>query len=1044
MFTVAKWNSADIFSRGLDFDDVTAAWISRYNEHNANAMCEFVNFVLKCTGCSLKVDVHDIEDPDNVPSKISDLQDEYQIEKITDYPLISKARGNSFSRASMTAFIACLIESTHATGLLYDDLALIENIQVWVTTMSSSAIRPFRHTATVLALSMANAICDLVKEINNDTALTMKQRDGEKKKKSVNKERIAVFEAKVRDGEKRREMAEGWLRDAFDTVFIHRYRDVDPRIRVDCAAALGNWITTYPDFFFEGQYLRYLGWVLSDAASQTRTEVVKQLLKLYKSKDNVVRLRAFTDRFRPRMIEMAVQDSEPTIRASAVELLDSIREMGLLEPDDVDTIGKLIFDAEPRVRKAVTGFFAENINDVFVSTVEELGGEEGMDEILGDEVDDDFENPRKTWLKFKCIAEVLQSYDSGNADGEFSRPDAADAETLVAEGSESRYSMAAQIICKGVPEARDWEVLAAYLLYDHSSSIQGNETDDPMAAFKAHCQLNEREERLLLEILNASVKARLTEAIEYEVEKKGKSTKARKDESRQIQETTALHLAQVIPRLLKKFGENPITASAVLRLEHVLNLDIFQELRQDSTEYASLLDDINRQFLTHADHNVLAEASSALLHARTFEDLGEITEGKLQELWDETVEDLRVQSNGANDSRTKDLSNTTSRIANLASISDCTEIFEFTSIGSSEKSMKRKVTDILDELVAEHAVGEDLETDLLVTNGMKAMLFYYLWKARSLRARIDAGEQIEDLPNYVPFSTTISTVMNSRSKLDDVRLTAIGTLLDLHALFATFRQVNPRPTSKSHDTDIVVDPSELVKEIPPRAQDMISTTFLAAEKLFAKKSRRTLESPADDDPPDDPDSEPEDSSDEEDDDIEDEEEQLRRNHHKQHELLVAERRLCELTGKIILAIVGRVLDASGPTKGHFRKRLLRNKTKLGANFKEVLGYLEAPKSKKAPAPSRAKAQGAAKAGENGKPGAKSKATVTEDDADGNDDDDDEGENAEDAVEEGGEEDLRRKELAEDIVDNGSDVGKERREEGEQEQEQQQEDDVMGD
>lgn len=48
------------------------------------------------------------------------------------------------------------------------------------------------------------------------------------------------------------------------SVFVHRYRDRDPHIRVDCLDALGQWIKALPDVYLDSQYLRYLGWMLSD------------------------------------------------------------------------------------------------------------------------------------------------------------------------------------------------------------------------------------------------------------------------------------------------------------------------------------------------------------------------------------------------------------------------------------------------------------------------------------------------------------------------------------------------------------------------------------------------------------------------------------------------------------------------------------------------------------------------------------------------------------------------------------------------------------
>ena len=952
---------------------MAADWITRYEQHNTNAMCDLINFVLKCTGCDLQVDVHDIEDPDNVTSKLTDLQDEYQRRKPTDYPLISRAKGNAGFRHTMTGFFHSLISTAHATGILYSDMAMIENIEVWTTTMSSSAIRPFRHTATVVSLAIGTTLCGLATENAESIAKTMRQKDGEQKKKTVNKERVVALQARVIEGEKKRAATESILTDLFDTVYVHRYRDVDPKIRVDCVAALGTWITVAPDIFFGGQYLRYLGWVLSDTSAPTRAEVIKQLTKLYKNKEDVGRLRAFTERFRPRLVEMATRDAEAGIRAATVDLLDLIRETGLLEPDDIDAIGRLVFDTEPRVRKAVAGFFAENINDLFESALEELGGEEGLAEVIGEEVEDEYNTPRIAWLKLKCLAEVLRSYDSEDEESQ------AENGSMNAPGVDSRFSLAAQAIYDGIPEVKDWEVLAGYLLYDHSSATQdANDTD---VTFKARCQLDEREEILLLEVLNVAVKSRLTEAVDSEKDKKGKNTKARKEESREIQETTALHLAQSIPPLLKKFGANPATASAVLRLEHVLNLEIFQELRQDSTTYAALLDDINKQFMTHVDQGVLAEASTALLHARSFEDLEEVTEEKVTSLWEDVIATFRsledARARGNSDDNLAELTSTVRRIANLASISDPVALLDSTPHPPSKKgkasanaSTATPFTFLLDLISSFGPSGSaDEESDELVLSAIQALLFHHMWLVRSLQSSLTTSQPIRSLPDPTPFAETLLSVINTRQGVDPVRLAAAGTYLDLHTLFATFRHL-PSPLGKQ-----TVDIHSLVRPIHTEAQSTLLKIFSATEKAFAKKSRKKLETPVDAEV--DLASEPEDleSEDDEDGDA------------RTAEVLKAEKALCELAGKLVLAVLGRVFHKADEQK--VRALLTRNKASLGSNYKEIVNYLEEKKPKRATAKA--------------KPKGKSEEAVVEDQ---------EEEEEEQVMEEGGEEDLRNRELGE--------------------------------
>ena len=131
---------------------------------------------------------------------------------------------------------------------------------------------------------------------------------------------------------------------------------------------------------------------------------------------------------------------------------------------------------------------------------------------------------------------------------------------------------------------------------------------------------------------------------------------------------------------------------------------------------------------------------------------------------------------------------------------------------------------------------------------------------------------------------------------------------------------------------------------------------------------------------------------------------------------------------MVLAIVGRVLDHDGPKKGKLRERLQRNKTRLGPNFKEVVAYLDGPKTKA----KKGRAAGAAKKG--GKKAITSAEVVEESESE------DEGVN-----EEGGELDLRERELVEDrIVDPDEEIeGEENARAGADEVEDGDED-IMGD
>lgn len=945
-------------------------------------------------------------------------------QNVTDYPLLSKARSSHSFRTSLVAFFDQLIKAMHHSGIFYSQKPLIEHIVAWVSTMTSSASRPFRHTATVVALSMMTAMCEVANGEIESAAKVQRQLEGEQKKgKGSNKARIADFKKKVAVNQESKIFIDEQIKGFFDIVYIHRYRDVDPKIRVECVEALATWMLTLESVFFDGQYLRYMGWMLSDTHAPMRQEVVKQLQRLMKNL-NPGGMRHFVERFRPRMIEIAIRDSEPGVRAAAVELMDLIRQAGMLEPDDIDVIGKLIFDFEPKVRKAIVGFFAENINDLYDSRVEDLGGEEAIEELMAIDDQENYDTPRAGWIRLKCLAESLLGYDIQDQDELPSQIDVPD--FLDVSGSESRFSLAAQALYEKVPVLKDWEILAGYLLFDHTSAAD----DESENAIRASFKPDEKEELILLDILNAVVKLSLADADEPKDKPRGKNARA---EASEAKDNAARRLAALIPRLLKRYGADPRTVTVVLRLEHVLNLGVFQELRQDHTIYSQLLDEISAQFNGHADKGVLTEAVAAFLHARGYEELEELTENKIQSLWEDSTNSLR-KINKAGDVSTRrglreniltELSHTLARLEQLSSISSPVECLEDNSV-SGEALPVVILLDVIARGVFEDSDDEALDAleDELVLSAIKSSMFYFMWKVRALTESLNAGDEISDveidqLKEYQEtFIQNLTAAFSSRATLDPVRLIGAGTLLDIHVLFTTLRPAK-QPKGSQATNNATNNPylQTLIREIEPAVQQEMVSIFDALEKQFAKKSRKKLAEPGEDEAPEDVDSEPEDDEAEEATDGE-----------RQAESLKSEMELCELTGKFVLAILGQVIDASGSLKGKLRTRLQRNRQRLGPNFKDVIAYLDEPKAK-AKKSHKSKAQQTVNA--------KEKASKSAERVEDEDDEDDPFADIE--IEEGTVEDLRRRELLDEEPEGSGEENGEPAGGAEEE-----DDDIMGD
>jgi cohesin complex subunit SA-1/2 len=394
-----------------------------------------------------------------------------------------------------------------------------------------------------------------------------------------------------------------------------------------------------------------------------------------------------------------------------------------------------------------------------------------------------------------------------------------------------------------------------------------------------------------------------------------------------------------IPKLLKKFGPVPDAASSVLRIEQLMNLDVFQELRQ-SAAYSSLLDEINRQFLTHSDEGVLKEASAALMHAKKFEDLEEVTEAKLGQLKDETVNSLGNIVRGkdpatANFSETSltELINTVRRLEHLSGITDCVEILETPFPATPDKAAIP--VDVLLELLKRGVVADELEDELALRT-LKALSFYFMWKIAGLNSARNDEIDNEDIDAFVERRDkavqAMTTILAKREDVDNVDITTASTLLQLAATFAA---------------SSVPRLAELSKPLDKQTQDQIMTVFDAVEKTFAKSQGKKLEP--------DEHAEPEDDA-----------EETRSNEDEvdASTQLMLEQRLCEFTSKIVLAALGQVLDPKT-----WKKRLARNQLQLGSNYKEVINYLDrasvgrpgvrrGPQPKKAPQPPQPKKKSA--------------------------------------------------------------------------------------
>lgn len=305
-------------------------------------------------------------------------------------------------------------------------------------------------------------------------------------------------------------------------MFVHRYRDLDPNIRAECVKAIGMWFKKYPGHFLDGAYLRYVGWVLSDSNTHVRLEAVRALSGVYEQGDYIGSLNHFTERFKPRLLEMATSDTELSVRVAVIQVLGAIDAHSLLEEEERDKLCLLIYDEEGKVRKAVSQF----VHNVWDEAVEER--------LVSKRKPSDMDRTRSG---IKALASLLVKWsraldanseedDQENGDtraeddfsstttGRRTRRKEILALVGTADGK-GRTALAVEALWDDIESIRDWEELLDILLLDHSASGESQSSAPTRMNGKSHTaesniddlwRLEEVEETVLLEVLVASLR----------------------------------------------------------------------------------------------------------------------------------------------------------------------------------------------------------------------------------------------------------------------------------------------------------------------------------------------------------------------------------------------------------------------------------------------------------------------------------------------------------------------------------------------------------
>ncbi|KAJ3085099.1 hypothetical protein HK102_000319 [Quaeritorhiza haematococci] len=403
---------AIIRNHGNALESTVSEWVETYQEDRTEAMFELVNLIIESTGSTGKLVDRDVfEDPDLIQEILEELQTQFP-ENQQEYPLIEKHRGKGPSkfRKNFNEFWTKWMTKIRHNILFEENAWCIETVKTWLVIMSSSLVRAFRHTATTLGLILLTGLCEIAQQVHTDWTTTNRQLEAEQKKgssRSSKSQRHAQLEQKASDLHSKKMKLETQMNDLFDG---------DPGIRMECIRELGVWITKFPDVYLDPQYLRYLGWMLYDKNPLVRLEALSSLQRLYTNESMISGLRQFTERFKPRLIELACMEKESSVRHVGVAVITRIASTGLLEDEDRDSLMPLIFSEDPQIRQLIGKYAAEVWLEEYAEPKrDELKARGGAWSSSASSISVDSGGPSareaaEKWIDFKALAAMLVNY----------------------------------------------------------------------------------------------------------------------------------------------------------------------------------------------------------------------------------------------------------------------------------------------------------------------------------------------------------------------------------------------------------------------------------------------------------------------------------------------------------------------------------------------------------------------------------------------------------------------------------------------------------
>ncbi|KAL2345358.1 hypothetical protein Fmac_006643 [Flemingia macrophylla] len=573
-----------IKGNGKSIPQVVKLWVERYEGDPKTAMVDLLTMLFEACGAKYcdKSDLVDETDVDDVVVALVNCAKRGEVE---DYQNSKKKEIKNF-KENLEAFWDNLVRQCQH-GPLFDQV-LFDKCMDYIIALSCTPPRVYRQVASLMGLRLVTSYITVANMLGAQRETTRRQLDAEKKKRTEGP-RVESLNKRFSETHERITLLEEMMRKIFTGLFVHRYRDIDPNIRMSCIESLGAWILSYPSLFLQDLYLKYLGWTLNDKNAGVRKASINALQNLYEVDDNVPTLGLFTERFSVRMIELA-DDIDVSVAVHAIGLVKQLLRHQLIPEDDLGPLYDLLIDDPPEIRHAIGALVYDHL-----------------------------------------IAQKFNSFQSGSKDepGNTSEVHLRRMLRILEEFPQDPILSIYVIddVWEYMTAIKDWKCIISMLL-DENPSVELSDSDATN----------------LVRLLCASVRKAVGERIVPTTDnRKQYYNKAQKEVFENNKQDITVAMMKTYPLLLRKFISDKAKVSSLIEIVLYMNLE-FYSLKRQEQNFKNLLQLIKEAFFKHGDKDPLRACVKAIDFC-CLESQGELQDfarNKLKELEDEIIVKLKA------------------------------------------------------------------------------------------------------------------------------------------------------------------------------------------------------------------------------------------------------------------------------------------------------------------------------------------------------------------------------------------------------------------